>query len=252
MKNFNDFFPQEQLATEISKKDLEQLINYNQLLEAFSRITHNSMYVIDFHTKSFEYVSSNPLFLCGYTPQEVQKLGVEFYFNVTKPEDIALLHIINQAGMAFFKPIPIHERTLYSMSYDYHIMTAQKMPLLIHHKITPLFITEEGKFWKSMCIVSRSTHKKAGNIQIFKKETNETWKFNIKTHKWILTKKIKLHTTEIHILNYYASGLSIAQTANQLCISQATIKYHRAKLFEKLNVTNIIEAYDKAIELNLF
>ena len=62
--------------------------NYLDAVRAFARLTYESVYIINYETMTFEYVSENPLFLCGYTSDEVMALGYEFYFkNVTEDED---------------------------------------------------------------------------------------------------------------------------------------------------------------------
>ncbi|HEY5826336.1 MAG TPA: hypothetical protein VIT44_18330 [Cyclobacteriaceae bacterium] len=49
-------------------------------MKSFARLTHESIYVINYEKMAFEYVSESPLFLLGYTPEEVLNMGYEFYF----------------------------------------------------------------------------------------------------------------------------------------------------------------------------
>ena len=72
MPNEKDFFFFRNTVTGISQTDLEQTANYLETIRAFSRITYKSIYVIDYRKKGFEYVSENPLFLCGHTAKEVK------------------------------------------------------------------------------------------------------------------------------------------------------------------------------------
>ncbi|WP_198171563.1 hypothetical protein [Mucilaginibacter aquatilis] len=60
--------------------DSTQLQNYLDAVKAFARLTYESIYVINYEDMSFEYVSENPLFLCGYTANEVLEMGYNFYF----------------------------------------------------------------------------------------------------------------------------------------------------------------------------
>ena len=53
------------------------------MADALARNTNHSLYIIDYHRKNFLYVSSNPLFLCGHSPEEVQQKGYAFYFEVS-------------------------------------------------------------------------------------------------------------------------------------------------------------------------
>lgn len=72
--------------------------HYLEVVKAFSRLTYESVYVIDYSDMSFEYVSVNPLFLCGYSAEEVLQMGYEFYFRHVPEKDLELLSILNEAG----------------------------------------------------------------------------------------------------------------------------------------------------------
>lgn len=81
---------------------------YNQtricvsMAEALSRSTNHSIYIIDYNRKNFLFVSPNPLFLCGRSPEEVQQKGYAFYFEVVSPDEIKRLQEINEAGFRFY------------------------------------------------------------------------------------------------------------------------------------------------------
>lgn len=93
----------------ISAEDLQQQ-DYMEAIKAFARLTYESVYVIDYEKMAFEYVSENPLFLCGYSPSEVLDLGYEFYFKNVPEKDLALLSLINEAGFDFFDKLPDEEK----------------------------------------------------------------------------------------------------------------------------------------------
>ena len=69
----------EELRKEFLIKDSdikpELLDNYIKIFDSFSRTTQLSFYVMDCHKRRFAYVSANPLFLSGYTQQEVMDMG---------------------------------------------------------------------------------------------------------------------------------------------------------------------------------
>ncbi len=49
------------------------------MAKALARNTNHSLYIIDYNRKNFLYVSSNPLFLCGHSPEDVQQKGYAFF-----------------------------------------------------------------------------------------------------------------------------------------------------------------------------
>lgn len=240
-ENVNDFFFPKNTVEKVSEEETLQLNNYLEVTEAFSRISYMSVYIIDYQNQNFEYVSENPLFLCGHTAEEVKNMGYEFYFKYVKKNDLNLLLKINQLGFDFYEKIPVADRKNYTISYDFHILNKGKA-VLINHKLTPLFLTNDGKIWKAMCIVSLSTHTESGNITIFKQGTNQYWLYDIKDEVWRNEEKIKLTERELDVLRYYAQGYTINEIAEKIFVSPDTIKFHRRKLFEKMQVSNISEA----------
>jgi len=231
----------------LSEEDVLQQQGYLDAIKSFARLTYESIYVIDYEKMAFEYVSENPLFLCGYTAEEVLALGYEFYFKNVPEDDLQLLSIINQAGFDFFDKLPEKNRKLYTITYDFHLINKDGKPMLINHKLTPLLLTTTGKMWKSICIVSISPHQQAGNIRISKQGTDEIWQLDTKTHLWCKALKQKLTKRETEILRLHAQGLTINQIAEKIFVAPDTVKYYRRRIFERLNVRNIVEALSYAV-----
>jgi DNA-binding CsgD family transcriptional regulator len=231
----------------ISDEDHLQQQNYLEAVKAFARLTYESVYVIDYEKMAFEYVSENPLFLCGCSPDEVLNLGYGFYFKNVPEKDLILLNQINEAGFDFFAKLPGEEKKQYSISYDFHLINQEGKPMLINHKLTPLFLTSEDKMWKAMCIVSISHHKQAGNICIYKQGTDDFWEMDIQNNIWRKSEKPKLTKREIEILRLHAQGLTINQIAERIFVAPDTVKYYRRRIFERLAVGNMVEALSYAV-----
>ncbi|CAA0163304.1 putative transcriptional regulator [Tenacibaculum maritimum] len=242
MRGVNDFFSSRNTVASVSKNERKQTANYLKTISAFARTTYKSIYVIDYQKKGFEFVSENPLFLCGHTPEEVKEMGYLFYFNYVIPEDIELLLRINTVGFDFYEQIPIKERIDYSISYDFHLKNQEGKVFLINQKLTPLFLTNEGKIWKAICIISLSNEQNSGNIRISKKGENKTFKYDLQGDFWKTEERIGLSKREKEILRYSVRGFTINEMAVPMCVSPDTVKFHRRKLFDKLDVTNISEA----------
>ncbi|GEN71968.1 MULTISPECIES: response regulator transcription factor [Chryseobacterium] len=242
MDDIDKFFSEKNTVHKLSQNELLQAFDYLEPVKTFARITYKSIYIIDYQKKTFEYVSDNPLFLCGHSPSEVQQLGYAFYFKHVKPDDLELLLKINEVGFNFYENIPVEERKQYIISYDFHLVKDNKKNILINHKLTPLFLTNEGKIWKAMCIVSLSQNNKSGNIEILKDGSDEIWKFNLSQNEWVKSAKIKLTDREKEILFLYAQGLTINEIAEKIYLTPDTVKFHRRKLFDKISVQNITEA----------
>ncbi len=201
-----------------------------------------SLYVIDYKDRGFDYVSDNPLFLCGNTADQVKEMGYAFYFKHVIASDLQLLLKINTIGFEFYDRVPVEDRKDYTISYDFHLINKKGEKTLINHKMTPLFLTKEGKLWKAMAIISLSSEKESGNINVYKRGGNKVFKYDLDGEFWKETDLIKLTSREVEILQYSTRGYTINEVANAIFVSPDTVKFHRKKLFEKLEVTNISEA----------
>ncbi|WP_442265279.1 response regulator transcription factor [Tenacibaculum sp. ZS6-P6] len=242
MANVNDFFYSKNTVNEISDEDQNQTVDYLEPVKAFARTTYKSIYIIDYEKKGFEYVSDNPLFLCGHTAEEVEKMGYAFYFKYVTEPDLDLLLKINTIGFDFYEKLPVEERKNYTISYDFHLKNNEGKIILINQKLTPLFLTNDGKIWKALCIISLSAEQNSGNIKVYKKGDNKIFKYDLEGDFWKTTEKIKLTSRESEILRYSIRGYTINEIAEAIFVSPDTVKFHRRKLFDKLEVVNISEA----------
>jgi DNA-binding CsgD family transcriptional regulator len=242
MLNKNDFFSFKNSVTNISDNEYLQTSYYLESIKAFARLSNKSIYIIDYKEKGFEYVSDNPLLLCGHSAKEVEQMGYEFYFKYVTKKDLDLLLKINKIGFDFYEKIPITERIDYSISYDFHIINQEGKTILINQKLTPLFLTNEGKIWKALCLVSLSSSGHSGNIKIHKKGSQKILEYNQEKSFWESSISIKLSNREKEVLQLSIRGFKVDEIAQEIFLSTNTVKFHRKKLFEKLGVSNIIEA----------
>jgi hypothetical protein len=143
MVSESDFFSSKNTVKNVSEDEIGQLANYLEPIKAFARTTYQSIYLIDYQKKGFEYVSENPLFLCGHTAKEVQDLGYAFYFKYVVKDDLDLLLKINSVGFDFYQNIPIEERIHHTISYDFQLKNPDGKTILINQKLTPIFLTSQ-------------------------------------------------------------------------------------------------------------
>jgi DNA-binding CsgD family transcriptional regulator len=240
--DLNSFFDSRNIIHGLSDEEKAKRLEYLEPIKAFSRATYTSIYVIDYVKQGFEFVSDNPLFLCGNTAEQVLEMGYAFYFKHVPKADLELLLKINSAGFDFYEKLPVEERTLYTITYDFHLKNKEGKLILINQKLTPVFLTERGKIWKAICIISLSSERKAGNIKIYKNGVNKVYNYNLNEGFWEDAEKTSLSKREKEILQLSTRGFTINEIANEIFVSPDTVKFHRRKLFEKLEVTNISEA----------
>lgn len=243
--NYNstsDFFKKTNSDTiEFSEKH-KSIKDIIDTLDATSRLTGQSQYVIDYSTQSFIYVSPNPLFLNGYTVDEVIQMGYHYYEKNLLKEDLNMLLEINNQGFDFFYKQPIEDRLKFTISYDFRLLQPNGFRVMVNHKMTPILLNTNGDIWLSLCVVSLSTSSKPGNVFINQDGILYRFTYSFKSCRWIEDKMISLSKRELEIMQLTMQGMSNEQVAEVAFIDLNTVKFHKKNIFRKLNVKNMTEA----------
>ena len=251
MNDIDRFFRPVNSEMEIPDSDYTRTEACMAMANALARHTNHSLYIIDYNRKNFLYVSPNPLFLCGRSPEEVQRKGYAFYFEVVPPDEIKRLMEINEAGYRFYYGLPAEKRLDLSIEYDFHICTSDNHTHLIHHKLTPILLSAKGDIWLALCTVSLSPERNIGEVIMSQHTGNERYVYSFEGKRWRKKPELILTDREKEILQLSVKGLSNTEIGENLFIDTNTVKFHKKKLFEKLHAENITEAVGIAANLRL-
>jgi DNA-binding CsgD family transcriptional regulator len=241
MITVKDFFIPLNSVADIPRDEYQKTEILISAFEAISRTTSQSIYIIDYFRQNFLYVSGNPLFLCGYTAAEVREMGYMFYLKNVPEEEQKMLTEINSAGFDFFNKIPVDERINYTISYNFHLLNGKKKTL-VNHKLTPIILTEAGRIWLAACVVSLSSHNTHGHIEMRKSTQTAFWEYSTESHRWKENPGVTLKEREKDILLLSAQGYTMDEIAERLFLAIDTVKFQKKRIFEKLDVKNIVEA----------
>ncbi len=247
----NQFFRPLNSQMQIADSEYSKTAVCISMADALARNTNHSLYIIDYNRKNFLYVSPNPLFLCGRSPEEVQHKGYAFYFEVVPPDEINRLMEINEAGFRFYYDQPVEKRLDLSIEYNFHIRTSERHSHLIHHKLPPILLSDKGDIWLALCTVSLSPEKNIGEVVISDHTCTDRYIYSFEGRRWKKQPELILSDREREILQLSVKGLSNTEIGETLFIDANTVKFHKKKLFEKLHAENITEAVGIAANLRL-
>ncbi len=243
MAKADDFFIPDNSVGLISEASYESLGNLIDEIDAFSRLTYKSVYIIDYYRRNFLYVAPNPLFLCGYTPDEVKESGYNFYIENVPQEDLKFLLEINVKGFEFLKNIPAEEKKEYTISYCFHIINKESgKKQLINHQITPLRLTKSGEVWLALCVASIPSNGTSGEILMSRNGAGTQWRYSREGCRWKEEPRYELKDLERDVLKYSMMGYTMNEIAEIVHRSFDTVKVYRKQILEKLGAENIAEA----------
>ncbi len=241
MNTPDDFFIPDNEVKQSQEIDYSRVDEYIHSAEAFSRSTYQSVYIIDYFRQKFLYVSPNSFFLCGMTPERMMELSYRFYLEYVPEDEQTLLLEFNRAGFSFYNGLPVDERRQWYIQYDFHILNSGN-PILVHHKLTPMALTSDGRIWLALCVVSASNHTTPGHVEIHRAGTPFFFAYNLLTRRWTRRSMPTLTEGEKAVITLSVQGYTMGEIADRMCLSTDTIKKYRKQIFEKLGVRNITEA----------
>lgn len=248
--NIENFFLPTNTVENVPDKEYENVELLINAARAFARSTCQCVYIIDYFKREFVYVSENLALLCGQSADKIKEFGYNLYLEHVPEKEVEMLMEINKKGFDLFLTIPSHERMDYSIQYDFHL-TNKKRPYLIHHTLTPLVLTRDGKIWMALCTISMSSRKIPGHIVMKKENSKEYHEYDLAHHQWVLKEEKSLSATERDVLWLSTQGYTMNDIADKLCKSVDTIKSCKRLLFMRLGVKNIAEALYHAVNYRL-
>jgi DNA-binding CsgD family transcriptional regulator len=224
-------------------EDHSQLNLVIKAAKAFASSVHQGIYVFDCLEKQFLYTSDNMSHLCGQSIEKLHKSS-RYLGHIPEEERDILLEICER-GKELFSKIPASERLQYTLSYDLHLGNEKKIRLM-HHKLTPILLTDQGEIRVVACTMMLSSQEECGHIKMKKIGENRCYEYSLEKHKWEKNVNIELTDIERELLSLSVQGYTVNGIAEKMYRSVDSIKSYKKVLFAKLEVKNIAEAISYA------
>jgi DNA-binding CsgD family transcriptional regulator len=211
-------------------------------IEAFksiSKTANESIYVIDFHKQCFLFVSNHDLFLSGVSPDDILKMGYDFFPKIVHPDDLPLFTDIHRAILQYLSAPDSSRQEIDYFAFNIRLMN-HGLPLMVYHKVNPIF--EQGYAGMAIFHLFDSVIHKSGNLEIFFRDRKKSSLYSFKKQQWQPRESLHLTNREKDILKLSRQGKCNKEIGDILHVSEKTIRNSETTLYEKLNVHSMCEA----------
>jgi len=209
-------------------------------------------YIINIGDYSIFHVHKNLLTLHGTTTYPTTVKDIIDYIH---PDDIDFVFEAEKATLLTMQEIGFGKGILYRTSYCFRMKTADSSYHLFHHQRHPFKSGSRRTFYHNINIYTGISHLSTKNNYIAtvigfngRSDCHQIDLSNQPTKNKIsclLTKR------ELEFLPYIAQGLSSAEIAQKLEISQLTVRVHRKNILRKTNTRNSTSLIKRCMELDL-
>jgi DNA-binding CsgD family transcriptional regulator len=228
------------LATRFSKENIEDT------LSRFNQACGKKFYMLDYRKKRFIVDSNSSPVLCGHPKELADVEGFEFYHRILKDDEWQWIQRMNAEAYNVLFSTPIEVRDSLVISYDltFHIASEKDSELpkefILHHKVVPYQLCNNGNLWLGLCFVSPSINEKTGTATIINTQTGERYEFDGKVFMKI--DDLAITQEELSILEWLVKGITAEKMCGLLKVSLPTFKRKKRLLYEKIGVGSSAEA----------
>lgn len=227
--------------------DMDSIVN---VLNATERLTFSSMFVIDFTQSRVAYRTRKLMFFDDATLDDFQRESTIPYWRIAQDDDFKEMLMAKDAYLNLIKELDPEQRNCQTCVIDYRVKLKSRT-YMVCQKFTPLKLDADGRLLFGLFCITSSSHKSSGHIAVFGNGFRYVYDFDGKQF-YRFEKKIDLTPAEKDILIMASKGLTTEEIAYDLNKSVNTVKTHKRRIFERLQVTSMNEAVVYALNYDLF
>ncbi|MDR0724630.1 MAG: helix-turn-helix transcriptional regulator [Prevotellaceae bacterium] len=219
----------------------DALSKYKNILS----ISSDAGYIIDFQKRCFHYVSSRDLFLCGYSQEDVMRLGYDFYPYIVHKDDLQLLAkmhcaVLNSPYIAECQENIAHFSFTVRIKM-YPDITSKTEYQMIYHRLKPVFFNRKLCF--GICMMNVSALRTSGNLRVYFGENKHSFdEYSFINRLWKTKPAEHLTEREIFILKLAKQGVNNKEIADKIGIKYETLRNINTSIHQKLGVETMEQA----------
>jgi DNA-binding CsgD family transcriptional regulator len=211
----------------------------------FSAIITENFYVFDMQQKQFCCVRFDDFFLCGFSSEDAQRLGYDFFSKTVHKNDLPLWKKMHTAVFRYLNDCKTKRDEIDYFSCTFRLQhkysfISRLLPQMVYQRMKPVWVDNEWRYM--ICSVESSVAKESGNLCMYNKNVLAYEKYNATTGRWKRKTTEPLTERESAILMLAQQGKNAKEIAGDLCKGYHTIRNQIKSIFSKLNAHSIREA----------
>lgn len=233
---------------------MEQTTAINHFFEEVSSMITGSFYIEDVQQIKICYVKPDDLFLCGFSTEDVLRLGYNFFPKVIYSDDLLLWTYMRELILRYLKECEEEQDEIDYFSCTFRLkrtysFSSHPLPQMVFHRMKPIWMNHELRYL--ICSVESSTLGEAGHLCLHYKDRVAYSEYNFITRRWKRKENESLTERERAILMLAEQGKSSAEMGDLLCKGHNTIRNQIKALFSKLKIHSMQEAIEFARNLRM-
>ena len=232
--------------------DYSKLDQHLIFLRQLAKIENSAITIFDLYKKEHVFASYNFAALFGYSMQEIEEGGTEFFNSKIHPDDFIPLMEIGIKMLRYFYQLPQDKRADFKLINEYRIRKEDGTYTRVIEQHQALELDQYGNVWLALSVVDHSPNQvisEGVNSQVLNFKTGEV--FSLVEDENTRTEEIQLTKRESEVLSLIKKGFLSKEISEMLSISLHTVNTHRQRILKKLNANNSMEAVQYASRFGL-
>jgi len=234
-------------------KNKKYYLNQFSFLKNIADLLPSAVYILDFATQNYLYISESCKNIVGYNSEDYLKGGRDFFLSQVHPDDLQISSSkVFEKFIDYSKSLNIDEIKKCRFSINFRLKRKDGVYIKLLQQYVILEVNKHGYPILTLGVISDISSFKLDNKMIFSISHYDNNKgFHTISSNNYSTEKTNLTSREKEIVKHIVYGHSTSEIADLLTISQHTVKTHRKNIFKKTNCRNIAEIVNYSIENGL-
>lgn len=237
------------MAHTTSFKSYKDYLKQYAFLKNMSDLLPSTLYILNFETQHYLFVSQNCFSITGYTSDEYMRMGRTFFLSQVHPDDMKILSSKTfEKFITYTKELDKEDIKKSRFSVNYRLKRKDGEYIKVIQQYLILEVNSEGYPLLSLGLVTDITPHMPDDKVVFSiSKYDKKLGFQVLSSETYLNTPLVLTKRESEILLLIIRGLSSKQIANTLYVSLYTIQAHRRNILEKTKCKNTIDLINYAM-----